>query len=211
MLIKLKDELGIFHSNVVELNEGLTIITGCNGSGKTTLSNELEEYCKKHKIEHSYLDANDMFHKSSLEYYYSPTGTPITPFRQATLLQKGFLSEHEFYEAMFSDFVSCVRPAGSIKKYFIIIDGLDSGGDIIYYQHHVELFKLILDDCKKRNIECYIVVTCNNFYYLSADILTGECIFLPDFRRASLPVYNRSEYCNYIRDINISKKNCIDN
>lgn len=46
MKVEIKDEIGIFKNNSfdLELEEGLTILTGCNGAGKSTLSKSIKKF-----------------------------------------------------------------------------------------------------------------------------------------------------------------------
>ena len=45
--IKLKNELEIFPTTELELEEGLTVIAGCNGAGKSTLLSDIKLFCKE--------------------------------------------------------------------------------------------------------------------------------------------------------------------
>jgi predicted ATP-dependent endonuclease of OLD family len=193
MEITLKNELDIFERTKFELVEGMTILAGCNGSGKSTLLEELRDFFKSKDIKFSYLDCNEAFHFqdiNSIDNMYS----------LSVALQKAWCSEHEHYENMFSQWVSNVRPPDGMKEYGIFIDGLDSGSDVYNFARHIEFFNMVLSDAERRKIKLYLVVTCNNFYYLSST-LKGEVIYLPVMERKNLPAYTTEQFDNYVEDI----------
>lgn len=84
--------------------------------------------------------------------------------------------------------------------FFVVIDGLDSGGDVISFETHLKLFRLMIDDAVARDITMYVVVTCNTFHYLSYDI-EGEVLFMPEIKRRKLPCYSVRQYERYIKDM----------
>lgn len=199
MKIQLRDKFKIY-SNIKEFNlsEGLTILAGCNGAGKSTLISEIVAHFKENHIPFKHLDCNRSFH-------FRDANDIGKDYEMGIAIQKGFVSEHEHYENMFSCWVTKIRPTDDITEMGLFIDGLDSGGDVVNYERHIALFKLICNDCKKRNIKLYLVVTCNNFSYLSAK-LKGEALFLPTFDKRKLPVYDSTEFLEYIKDIKITTK-----
>lgn len=209
MEIILKDYFRIFEKNKREvkpglttnsfdLNPGLTFIAGCNGAGKSTLLTEIKSNFEESQIPFKYLDCRKSFHFSDISHIGKE-------FDTANAVSGSFRSEHEHYETMFQDWVGGVRPKDEAEKVGIFIDGLDSGGDVIFYKKHLALFNLIADDCAKRNIECYLVVTCNNFYYL-VHSPKGELIFAPSLRKQKLPAYEITEFGKYEEDIRTSAK-----
>jgi predicted ATP-dependent endonuclease of OLD family len=193
MTIELKNALEIFSTNKLELNEGTTILAGCNGSGKSTLLSEISDYFKENNIKFSYLDCDEAFHFqdiNSIDDMYS----------LGVALQKNWCSEHEHYENMFSQWVSHVRPPDGMEEYGIFIDGLDSGSDVYNFARHIKFFDIILSDAKQRKIKLYLVITCNNFCYLSSK-LKGEAIYLPTLEKRKLPAYTTAQFDEYVKDI----------
>ena len=192
--IKLKNELEIFPTTELELEEGLTVIAGCNGAGKSTLLSDIKLFCKEREQLAVYLDCVTKFQSADLNY--------VTDFAPETVMMKAWRSEHEHYEGMFAEWVGRVRPSDKFKgkTVFILIDGLDSGGDVTNFQRHLDLFDLMVQDAKERDIHMYLLVTCNNFHYLS-QAKSGKVLFSPTFERRVLPAYKDTEYKEYIKDI----------
>ena len=195
MLVTIKDNFSIFKAKTVMLHQGLTIIAGCNGAGKTTFCREIVRNAENKHITCAYLDCNKDFHVADLNYLDKH-------FSTAAAVSKLASSEHEFYERMFAEWTAQLRPGDSFrgKPFVAIIDGLDSGGDITFFQTHIDLFKLMVQDAENRGIEMYVIVTCNNFYYLAYGD-SGEAIYLPTFKRKKLPVYTARQFNRYIEDI----------
>ena len=196
MIVNIKDPLDIYNgAKSFNLRPGLTILTGCNGSGKSTLCKEIVRNAKNKRVTCVYLDCNKDFHIADLNYLDKHFSTEAA-------MMKLISSEHEHYEKMFSEWIAQVRPGDSFcgKKFVIVIDGLDSGGDVTYFKMHTGLFKLMVQDAQSRGIDIYLVITCNNFYYLTYEEI-GETIYLPTFRRKKLPAYTFRQFNRYVEDI----------
>lgn len=201
ILIKDKFGLKLYKPQSVTLHTGLTILSGCNGAGKSSLLNEIHDYVVENKIDHVYLDCNESFHVSDIQMMEKTADI-------MTHLQKAWRSEYENYSDLFNDWIRTVRPPDSMKgkSFFVIIDGLDSGSDTHFQKMHAKLFKLMCEDATKRGIDIYLVVSCNNFYYLAADYLVGKNIQCPSLESFDLPKYKLSEFSRYIEDIEKSLK-----
>ena len=194
VVIPLKDEHNIFKCKSVEIKD-YTIVVGCNGAGKSTLCKEIVEYCKANNIAHKFCDGATDFHQKDFNYVSKD-------FDPRSVLLQHWESEHEHIERMFSDFVKRIRPGDEFKgkDFFLLIDGLDSGGDVYFYKQHLSLFNLIVEDAKKRGIFMHLVVTCNNFYYLCHES-NSEFLFCPTFRRRIKQPYLSTEFEQYEKDI----------
>ncbi|MCM1322876.1 MAG: ATP-binding protein [Acetobacter sp.] len=197
--LQLKDEFNIFTQTEVTFSEGLTFLAGCNGAGKSTILSELQSYCEENKVHHVYLDASRTFNEYNLEH--------LPDWSASLVLSKQFRSEHEHYEDMFAEWVGKVRPPDKFrgKNFFVLIDGLDSGGDVINFNRHLELFKLMVDDALQRGIHFYLIVSCNNFFYLSY-ATKGNMLLVPHFISKPLPAYGVQCFTQYIDDMNTCYK-----
>lgn len=198
MIINIKDYYGIYNDiKQVELKPGITFVAGCNGAGKSTFIKEVVETFKQQKLTYQLLDCNKDFHvqdADSLSKRYSIED----------LVKGAFASEHEHYENMFMSWVSNCRYGDNYRgqEVGIFIDGLDSGGDVIFYKNHMGLFKLMEEDCRSRGIILYLIVSCNNFYYLSHGCGTNvRTLFLPQFKEYEHPVYKADEFEIYVQTI----------
>lgn len=198
MEIKLQDKYKIYHRRKpVELKPGITFVVGCNGSGKSTFIEEVVENFKRKELTYQLLDARRQFHMHDLNDLDDR-------FSAAAFLGGAFASEHEYYEDMFSSWIGGCRYSDKFKgkEVGIFIDGLDSGGDVMFYKNHCSLFKLIEKDCRERGIILYLVITCNNFYYLSTDCgPNARTLFMPKFEEKRHPLYDRTDFNAYVEDI----------
>lgn len=193
--------LGLWKKDSFTLYPGLTFLVGCNGSGKTST---LEEIKLNFELDTTvvHLDARRDFHITNLE-------DPILAKKGLNLgsvLQGSWESEHEAYERLFSDWVSKIRPSDEYKgkSFVVLIDGIDSGGDVFFYNRHLKFFNFMLKDIEARGIIGYLVVTCNNFYYLChpellGDISGANCLWLPSLEYKGF--FTSSEFENYTSEI----------
>lgn len=198
MEIKLHDDYKIYDGRkTVELKPGITFVTGCNGGGKSTFIKEIVRTFKDKGLTYQLLDPRNQFHVHDLNDLDDR-------FSQVAFLGGAFASEHEYYEDMFGSWISGCRYPDSFrgKEVGIFIDGLDSGGDVMFYKNHCSLFKVMEKDCNERGIILYLVITCNNFYYLSTDCgPAARTLFVPKFEEKKHPLYEREDFNTYVEDI----------
>ena len=201
MKVELKDENNIFKKKEIDIPDGLSIVTGCNGAGKSTLLKEVKKYCEDNHIPRIYLDCSDTFTCMDLNR------PGMKPYNPAVVLMKSYRSEHEHYEDMFAEWIQRVRPGPDFegKDFVVLIDGLDSGGDVINFQRHCDLFELMANDALRRGIKYHLLITCNNFHYLS-HTNSGQVIYAPALITKPLPAYKPTEYDKYVADITKSAK-----
>ena len=198
MIINLKDYNHIFlKKKKVEIKPGVTFIAGCNGAGKSTFLKEVAETFKENSITYQFLDCNKEFHLHDLNFLGER-------FDVKSFMKQGFCSEHEHYENMFFSWMRGCRYGDEYKgkEVGIFIDGLDSGGDVVFYKAHMHLFKLIEEDCRSRGIILYLLIACNNFYYLSHGCgANARALFLPQFKEYEHPMYRTDEFDIYVQNI----------
>ena len=73
------------------------------------------------------------------------------------------------------------------KQAIILIDGLDSGISLDYIiMLKKKLFPLIIEDCKKNNIEPYIILSANNYELCNNE----DCIRVSDAKHFKFKDYN---------------------
>lgn len=153
----------------IELNPGLTVLVGCNGSGKTTLIHQLKRYCDKNKIR--YVHYNN-----------------LTDGGSRSVSRAAFLNDFNFVASAWCSsegeniIMNIGRIAGEIGArltkhkegpFFIFMDAVDSGLSVDNIVDLKEtLFKLIIDDCKNKNIDLYIIISANEY-----ELAKGEQCF----------------------------------
>lgn len=193
--VTLKDPNNIFNGRKFLTIGSYTILTGCNGAGKTTICKDIVSWCKEHKYHYMFCDGSNDFHEKDADRLSPNYGI-------GSVLMSFWESEHEHIERMFGDFIKKTRPGDEFKgkDFFLIIDGLDSGGDVLFYRNHISLFRCIVEDALTRGIYMHLIVTCNNFYYLCHSG-SAETIFVPTFRKVKGLVYKDTEYSKYVDDI----------
>ena len=145
----------------ITLEEGVTILIGCNGIGKSTLLRNIEYNLKGEKnIKILKFDGERQDSRSALS-----SAVYNSNFELASSLMQS--SEGENLVTRFGIFASTIgntiRKSNGYKKLAILIDAVDSGLSVDNIYELGELFKLIIEDLKKRNIEAYIVVSANNY------------------------------------------------
>ena len=73
------------------------------------------------------------------------------------------------------------------KQAIILLDGLDSGISLDYVLIlKKELFPFVLEDCKKNNIEPYIILSANNYEFCHEE----DCVRVSDAKHFKFKDYN---------------------
>lgn len=173
----------IYTQNEVNLQPGLTVLVGCNGSGKTTLLHQIETYCRKIDIPcvmwSNYKEGSSHL-RSKLVYFED----------YERLSRNMFSSEgeeiHNNLEIVASKIGKNLRNA--TDKAVVLLDAIDSGlsvDNIVEFKK--DLVGIILEDCAKRNIEVYIIVSANEY-----EMARGEqCIYTPELKYVNVSTYNK--------------------
>lgn len=173
-MIKLELYGDNYKNKLIEINPGVTVLTGPNGSGKTYACHQIHDYLTS---QHKKCYNVDIYadNKTIGDYY-------LTRGNTKALAQYFIASEGQRVYDTFID-NNTVKIGRFIRKLrdehipdgYIIIDGCDSGVSPDLMMNYRELFDLILNDCQKANIEIYIIITSNSYtlipYY--------DCIWIP--------------------------------
>lgn len=151
----------IYERKSVSFAPGLTVLVGCNGSGKTTLIRQIEIGCKNKNIPVIKFDNYASGGKEMMSLYMflgdidgvarnyvSSEGERITNAISEHAKKIGrFVAEHE-----------------KAEKIVVLFDAVDSGysaDNIVELKKN--LFEFMIDDCRKRGIELYIIVAGNSY------------------------------------------------
>lgn len=161
-------------NNIIEIYKGITILTGPNGCGKTFACTQICEYLTKH---------NKRFFKCDVYHKGKTIGDSYLEFGNTKALAKYYSASEG--QRVYDTFIdnetykigTYIRDLiqNNISDGYIIIDGCDSGvsPDLLY--NYRDLFELILEDCRKQEINIYIIITSNSY----ALIPYYDCIWIP--------------------------------
>lgn len=181
--VKIYDDYNLYKKHTFEFNEGITCLIGKNGSGKSTLLKMIQEILKPKNC--FYYDNEDS-EKHAMDKF-SFYGDMENLFRNFGS------SEGQNIRNNFSDVVGGIRQYilriknKNKKQVVILLDGLDSGISLDYVvELKKDLFPLILQDCKENNLECYILISANNYEFCSGE----ECVRVSDAKHFKFKDYN---------------------
>lgn len=172
--MKIKLEGKCYKVKTIEINKGITVLTGPNGSGKTFACSQIEEYLKDNdkkfystdvynegkSISQRYLEDGDM--KSLAKYTVASEGQRVFD----TFVDNHVTNIGEYIRLLIED---------NIKEGYIIIDGIDSGVSIDLLMSIRAFFDMVLSDCEEQGIEIYIIVTSNSYELIPH----YDCIWIP--------------------------------
>lgn len=153
--------VNLFPKKNVTFEPGVTVLVGCNGSGKTTLLKELASFLRKEHI--PYLKYSNMTEGgSSASGYYGFYG--MTDMLARDMLssegERLFYNFGELAVRKMAKFIRDEDDSGSNERW-ILLDAIDSGSSIDLIKEMKDLFQLVIDDNKQREI--YIIVGANSF------------------------------------------------
>lgn len=161
-------------NNVIEINKGVTVLTGPNGCGKTYACKQIRDYLDENDMDYYDIDVYDSGRTISQHYLESGDMNALAKHTVASEGQRVFDTLIDNHAGALGNFVRLLCDKGA-KEGYVIVDGADSGVSIDLIMSIRELFKLILEDCEQSGIDIYIILTANNFelcrYY--------DCIWIP--------------------------------
>ena len=149
-----------FRKPSVDINTGVTVLTGCNGYGKTSMLNSIRDYCEENNIKYIYFYS--MENRQNDKEYAAMYGN--ISFLAGTMTG----SEGEVIAMSIGKFAqklgSFVHKNQNEKTLIVLMDAVDSGYSIDNIIELKErLFKIAIDDCKNQGIDLYIIVSANTY------------------------------------------------
>ena len=170
----------------IDLQPGLTVLVGCNGAGKTTLLRNIQEECKKTDIPCCFYDnlrdggtgsfgailggwqelpCDSMSLGVSLWTASEGEAIRLNIGRQSTLYKEFLTTGHyknKTYRLseLFNDKAE-KNVESNIRV--LLFDATDSGLSIDNICDIKALFRLILEDSEKQNLETYIIISANEY------------------------------------------------
>lgn len=174
VMIKLELEGKIYKEKIIEINNGITVLTGPNGSGKTYACSQICDYLDEQKKKYLNVNVYEEGKHTADSFILSGDMKSLAKYLNSSEGQRVFDTLVDINTPKMGDYVRKLIQDG-VKEGYIIIDGCDSGVSIDLMLSYRSLFEFILDDCKKENIEMYIIITSNS-YELVYDY---DCIWIP--------------------------------
>lgn len=181
------------------IQSGLTVLTGCNGAGKTTLLRHIETELKENNTPVFYFDN---YHDGG-----SGAASKALFFNQVNLAATLFCSSEgerisKNIEQIAVQIGKFVRENQDKKEIWLLFDAVDSGYSIDnIIELKTDLFQTIIQDCKNRNIDVYIVVSANSY-----EMAFGEqCLDVWSGKYATFEDYE--DYRRYILKTRARKNN----
>lgn len=175
----------LFCYRLINLQPGVTILTGCNGSGKTTLLSQLRLYCRRNNIEClKYDNFKDGGSKATDKYSYFGNMDIVLLDITSSEGERIFYNLFRFAQEI-KQVVPTIEKGGS---FFLLLDAIDSGLDAVAIERiKKELLYQVKDFCEGLSITPYIVVTSNTF-----ELSRNEnCISLADGKYHQVKTYNQ--------------------
>ena len=160
------DKKPLYKYTEVDLQTGLTVLVGRNGSGKTTFINFIEENikneveagkCTLFKFD-NYTDGGGTSLSAALFH------DNLNQLASLALASEGQRINRNIGEVIYK-VGDAVRNAESGDKLVLLFDAIDSGLDVKNIVEVKDIFKLICGDCKRKEIELYIVVSANSYEF----------------------------------------------
>lgn len=177
------DDYRIYNKKSFMIKSGLTILTGCNGAGKTTMLNHIKHELEKKNIpvfQYDNVHDGGAYAMQKAEFY-GQTNLLATLFCSS----EGEKINHNIAQTavQIGDFV---RKNADKNEIWILFDAVDSGYSIDnIVETKQDLFYTIIEDCKNRGIEIYIVISANSYEMCSGeqclDVWSGNYITFADY------------------------------
>lgn len=173
----------LYEKSRVDFLPGLTILVGCNGSGKSTMLIQIKNQCDKRHIPVLYFNNFKEGGSNSL-------GREAF-FGNMDFLCEGLISsEGEIINMNLGKFASkmggFVAGHQDSNQLVFLMDSIDSGlsvDNIIDLKK--QLFKTVIEDCKSKGVEVYIIVAANEY-----ELANGEqCLDVVNCKYVDIKTY----------------------
>lgn len=153
----------LYSKKTITLKQGLTVLVGCNGIGKTTLIYQIKDYLQNKDIPVILFDNLKNGGSSSVSeaIYHNNIAFASTAFSssegETIILNMGN------FASKIGNFVRKNKNDGK-KEIYILADAIDSGlsvDNVVEIKKY--LFDTIIEDCKKNDMELYLIVSSNEY------------------------------------------------
>ena len=189
----------------INIDSGLTILVGCNGAGKTTMLRNIKEQLKKDNIPMIYFDNLHNGGSDSISKMFYNNNLAMASAMWTASEGENIILNVSMIASELRDFIQTGETNESKKEKewiklfkeddpeeipvpnerWILLDAIDSGLSIDNIIETKALFKLIIDDAKKQNIDMYIIAVANEYELANGekcfDVNTGKYITFSDY------------------------------
>lgn len=179
MKIKLDGEC-YGENNEIEINKGITILTGPNGSGKTYACYQIAQYLKEQDIDYLHLDIFKEGKTTKQEYIDNGNMKALARSIVSSEGQNVYDTLIEKHIGDIGYYINNLSQKG-IEEAYVIVDGCDSGVSIDLLLSIRYAFDFILEDCTKSGIDLYLIVTSNSYELIPH----YDCIWIPTMKHYS--------------------------
>lgn len=168
----------------IEIQPGLTVLTGCNGAGKSTLLLNIKEHCNKNNIPCMHYDnlhdggsnamsslfyfgdyegGADLFTSSEGESIKINIGMKSSTYKD--FIRNGYVNDIQYRlnQAFTKNFGENTVDIIECKDRFFLFDAVDSGLSVDSVVEIRDLFNLMLEDNKDLDRNIYIVIAANEY------------------------------------------------
>lgn len=194
----------IFNKKKLELEpNSISCLVGCNGSGKTTLceliKREVLDNFKTKEIVVDYFhntfkgiimgNSQEEYDAFILDFDKHTDVTTKEDDYFTNAFSIAYTSTGEGIMGRLGKHMSVIGSTIRIlkdKRLFIFLDDCDAGTSLDMIVDIKNIFNYIVEDCKKNNLEYYIILTANS-YELCKDF---DCISVHDFKHKKFRTYD---------------------
>ena len=180
----------LYDYKTVNFPLGLTVLVGRNGSGKTTLIKQIERKVEKRKgyTLIKFDNYNDGGSQSVNDRLFHGDMDTVAALWTASEGQRIGVNVGNTISVV----GRAIRNMKPKEKLVVLMDAVDSGLSLDTIVEVKEVFDLIVNDCKEREIEAYIIVSANGYEFPNGsnclDITSGKFVTFENY----------DEYRNYI-------------